>query len=785
MDKNNIKLFPMNIAAIEFIIIVFAAIGLFMAINSLDSVERFYQSISPEHEKLDKILLAIAFGAALIMIFSVRRWLELRKTYKILAKSQEQLRFQETLLNEIGDSITATDLEGKITYVNKAECKLVKRSKDELIGKSVDTYSRGVSSGPTQREIIQATCQTGRWEGEVTNTASDGSKLIIECHTWLMKDESGRLTGMCGTARDITEKKLRESDLYKHKQYLEALDKASEILLLSISQIQYDDFLAALGTASGADRMLVFLMEPRSGDSKDVALRYSAQWCKNENIKYINDNATNKLFMKNIWPGWEKTLSAGQAICSQAADLPAEEQSFWNELNVKTLLVLPIIVDEKLEGFIGVDNCTENRQWTESERDFLHAAAKNLAIAIKRLDYKKELKQERDFAQRLVETAQTIVLVMDTNGNIITFNPYFEKLTGYKLEDVKGKNWFNIFLPYQDKQKITQLFQNAIHDVNIDGNVNPIITNDGRLLHIQWYGRTLKDYDGKIIGVLSTGHDITERIKAEEELKKAHLELEKRVQSRTAELQGANTALLKAMTERDHIQKLLSETEKLAAAGKLAAQIAHEINNPLAGIKNSFLLVKDAIPASHRYFEYVGRIEKEIDRVSQIVRQMFDLYQPQTSPAGKFRLYETIRDIVELLKVSRQEKNIHIEIDCDENIFITLSESLLRQVIYNVVQNAIQACGEQATVKIFASVKNDELKLSVSDQGLGIDDTIKDKIFMPFFTTGSGGPKSGLGLGLSITKDIIVAMDGSIDFVSEKGKGTTFNISIPVLNEKI
>jgi two-component system sporulation sensor kinase C len=304
------------------------------------------------------------------------------------------------------------------------------------------------------------------------------------------------------------------------------------------------------------------------------------------------------------------------------------------------------------------------------------------------------------------------------------------------------------------------------------------------LRNIEWYGRTLRDYNGKIIGLLSTGQDITERFKAGEQLKKAHSELEQRVAQRTAELQNINTKLMKTIEERDHIQRILQETEKLAAVGKMSAQIAHEINNPMAGIKNSFLLVKEAIPANHRYFEYVGRIEKEIDRVSQIVRQMFDLYRPDIASAEQFRLYDTIEDIVELLKIARQEKNINIEIECDRNTIVTLSEALLRQVIYNIVQNAIQACGQEATVKISVSVGDDRLNLSVSDQGAGIDEAIKDRIFEPFFTTGMGGPKSGLGLGLAITKDIINAMDGTIDFISEKGKGTTFNISIPLPDEQ-
>jgi two-component system sporulation sensor kinase C len=571
-------------------------------------------------------------------------------------------------------------------------------------------------------------------------------------------------------------------ELTKHKKYLEALDKAAGILLLSISEIKYEEFLNALGPASGADRVHMFLKV--TDDNLNTPFRREMQWHRNEKFSPVPTELVQKRFFEEIFPGWHKTLINGRYISLGTKNFPPEQLDHWNSLQIKALLVVPVLIDNQLKGFISFDNCTDSRPWTESEIEFLDTAAKDLAITLKRLDYKKELTQERDFAQRLIETAQTIVLVMDANGNIVTFNPYFEKLSGYKLQEVKGKNWFNIFLPFEYKQKISRVFQEAVNNIHIDANINPILTKDGRLRQIEWYGRTLKDYNGRVIGVLSTGQDITERLKASEQLKKAHSELEQRVAQRTAELQNTNATLMKTMEERDHIQRILQETEKLAAVGKMSAQIAHEINNPMAGIKNSFLLVKEAIPVNHRYFEYVGRIEKEIDRVSQIVRQMFDLYRPDTASADKFKLYDTIKDIVELLKIARQEKNINIEIECDPNTIVTLSEVLLRQVIYNIAQNAIQACGQEATVKISASLGDDRLNLSVSDQGPGIDEAIKDKIFEPFFTTGMGGAKGGLGLGLAITKDIINAMDGTIDFISEKNKGTTFNISIPLPDEK-
>jgi two-component system, sporulation sensor kinase C len=141
-----------------------------------------------------------------------------------------------------------------------------------------------------------------------------------------------------------------------------------------------------------------------------------------------------------------------------------------------------------------------------------------------------------------------------------------------------------------------------------------------------------------------------------------------------------------------------------------------------------------------------------------------------------------LRDIVELFKIAGQEKQVQIEIDCPVDSTVMLSEGLFRQIIFNIVQNALQASPPQGKVQITAALTDSKLNVLISDEGTGIDEKIRDKIFDPFFTTGSGGPTSGLGLGLAITKDIINAMEGKIDFQNRKPKGTVFNISIPITN---
>jgi PAS domain S-box-containing protein len=900
--KMSKKPLPTVKTVIEFAIIILAAIVLFLTVNSMGIFGTFCQS----HAQHDKIMLAAILLATALAVFSFRRWLEVRRTHKELAESEEHIRFQAALLDEIGDSVLATDLNGKITYVNQAQCNWKNKTKDELLGQSVRVFDLDNSIEQVQQEIIRITREKGKWSGEIVSHTADGRKFIVECRTWLMKDKNDIPIGICGVTRDVTERKEQQQELSKHKRYLEALDKAAGILLNSISEIKYDEFLAALGPASDADRVHIFL---KITDEKlNIPLRRKTQWCRNEKIPPVPTELTENRFFGKIFPEWQKTLATGKHICLCEENFPSEQIDFWESIHIKALLIVPIIIDNQLGGFMSFDNCTEIRQWTESEIEFLHTAANNLAITIKRFEIKKELKEQRDFAQKLIETAQTIVLLLDKNANIITFNPYFEKLTGYRLDEIKGKNWFDTFLPEEDRQKIKNIFAKAITNTSTKGNINPIVTKDGRLRYVEWFDKTLKDESGQTTGLLSTGQDITERLKAEEELKnsenmfkgiatavpvglgiaanrtiqwindylmqllgypkeeiigsnsrmfyendegynligsqyyrelretgrseievnwkrkdgrilnifltgvpldrqdisrgiifavlditerkqaeeelkEAHSELEQRVIQRTAALQQVNTQLLKTIEEKDRIQKILQETEKLAGAGKLAAQIAHEINNPIAGIKNSFLLLKDAIPSDYKYFEYVGRIEKEIERVSHIVQQMFDLYRPGTRPADNFNVYEVISDIAELLRTASKEKWIHIETSCPDDIIVMLPEALFRQVMYNIVQNAIQASPPKGTVKITVSKGDSKLKIQVSDEGPGIDEGIKHKIFEPFFTTGTGGPGSGLGLGLSITKDIINAMEGKIHFENRSPKGTVFTISIPITNE--
>ena len=135
------------------------------------------------------------------------------------------------------------------------------------------------------------------------------------------------------------------------------------------------------------------------------------------------------------------------------------------------------------------------------------------------------LRTEKNFTDTLIDTAQAIVLVLDKEGKIIRFNHFMEEVSGYKLEEVKGKSWFDTFLPKRDRVQTKKLFHKAIDNMQTKGNINLIVTKDGHELEIEWYDKTLKDEKGKTIGLMAVGLDITER----KEMQKALRESQERL----------------------------------------------------------------------------------------------------------------------------------------------------------------------------------------------------------------------------------------------------------------
>jgi len=373
-----------------------------------------------------------------------------------------------------------------------------------------------------------------------------------------------------------------------------------------------------------------------------------------------------------------------------------------------------------------------------------------------------ELRRGRDFSYSILDTAPAIILVLDTQARIASFNPYMERICGYKLEEVKGEDWFETFLPEREWEKVREVFIETVGDIETSGTINPIRTRDGKELLIEWYNKTLKDADGNVLGVLSIGQDITERKREEEERRK----LDMRVQ----------------------------EMQKFESLSIFAGGIAHDFNNLLTGILGFAELALDELEPGSPLQHNLDQIEKYAMHGSELTNQMLAY-----SGRGKFvteqvNLSKLMIEMSHLFEATVSKKlALHFHLD-DDIPLIEGDPTQLRQVILNIVINASDSIGnESGDITITTGVmKCDADNLSrlhlkdglqegdccyfeVADTGCGMDEETTARIFDPFFTT----KFAGRGLGLAAALGIVHSHKGSIDVSSEPGCGSTFRALFP------
>ena len=157
------------------------------------------------------------------------------------------------------------------------------------------------------------------------------------------------------------------------------------------------------------------------------------------------------------------------------------------------------------------------------DKKYLQAIVRDIS---ERKKAQEVINQEKEFAESMFDTAPVIMLVLDTEARVVNFNSYMEKISGYPIEEVKGKDWFNNFLPKKDHTRIRKVFKQAIHKMDTRGNINSILTKDGREVLVEWYSKTLKDKNNQVIGLIAIGLDITERKKTQAALDESQQHLQ-------------------------------------------------------------------------------------------------------------------------------------------------------------------------------------------------------------------------------------------------------------------
>ncbi len=236
------------------------------------------------------------------------------------------------------------------------------------------------------------------------------------------------------------------------------------------------------------------------------------------------------------------------------------------------------------------------------------------------------------------------------------------------------------------------------------------------------------------------------------------------------------------ITDQVMLERRIARAEQLALIGELAAGLAHEVKNPLAGIKGALEIVMEALPEDNEHRRVLDHVLHETLRVNRIISDLLDYARPRASSHTRTDLNRLIEHAITTARLQSTDGPVKIEFHAAPDLPpVIVDPDEMQKVVLNLLLNAMQAVSDYGHVLITATfeLQDQTIKLSVTDNGQGIPPESLDKIFRPFYTT----KKKGTGLGLATCHRIITAYGGTISVESEIGQGSTFTVTLPVMTK--
>jgi signal transduction histidine kinase len=407
---------------------------------------------------------------------------------------------------------------------------------------------------------------------------------------------------------------------------------------------------------------------------------------------------------------------------------------------------------------------------------------KMITLILQNIELKKVLNVSLEILCNFLKYDRAIVYLYDRDKNIL------ECVSGYNVEYTSLKD-FSIEI---DKHPDNFIVKTALQrKPYIAGGVQDFTSVFGifdKISHPDVIAAVPLEAKEKIVGVLVVDNIKTKRRISQKDVRKLieftdmiglAIENARLYETEKNFSEQLNIKLNEAINKLKEAQQQTIRAETLAALGRMSTVISHEIRNMLVAIKNSaeYLLESKKTNEKTKYIEF---ILKEVERLNKIVDDILAVGQKIHIIPFPVDINKFIKDIIETVKLMEIEKEgIELVVEVENNLPTGFFDyNRIKQVIINIVQNAIYflktAIKKEIKIKVY--LEREYLVFSISDSGCGIPDDIKDKIFDPFFST----KPNGTGLGLTISKNIVLAHEGEIFVESEYGKGATFYIKIPL-----
>jgi PAS domain S-box-containing protein len=739
------------------------------------------------------------------------------RTQEQLAESQRNL---QTLFDSVSDFLLVIDLQGKLVQVNQVVLQRLGYSEEELLGRHVlqvhPPKCHDEAAGNFER-ILAGETDTCR----VPLVTKAGEEISVE--TRVNRGRWGNADAIFGISRDVTERERLQDELKRKEEWLRTLIEESASTFAVMDEDGIINYASPshrhvfgidpqrivgehfIGRVHPKDQPQAFqdigrlLKNPNMTTTAETRIKHAdGSW------RHVSVSCVNRLGNAAV----RGIIVTSQDITERKRTqemLRASEQKYRHLVETLTETVFSLdsegqvtFVSPCVKSLVGCSPqeaigksftcCIHAHDVARAECDFQAALSGDQQAGEYRL-----LKTSGDtcyvhtsFHRRMIDgevvgidgvavditarriaenslqasearlrNAQRVAQLGFWDCNLDTGELYWSeeiyRMFGVTADSFDGTYdaFLNAVHP-EDREFVNQVVDRSIRESSKYSLDHRIVRPDGEVRYVHEDGELADDGHGGPLRMLGTVIDITERKRAEEALRES--------------------------------REVQAEAEKLAATGRMAAQVAHEINNPLAGIKNSFRLIRDAVPEHHPDHDMVDRIEREIDRIAHIVRQMYKLHSPDKKMMADVAVSEVVQDTLLIVEPLGRQHAVKLNIEpISPKLVVRAHEGSLQQILYNLVTNAIRASHAEGEVVVSAELnERSTVKITVRDRGDGIPDEVMGQIFEPFFSFDPNSKRrEGIGLGLSIVGNIVESLKGKIDVVSEPGVGTRFDVLLP------
>ncbi len=674
---------------------------------------------------------------------------QLRQTHIVATQNEEKYRL---LAENTSDVVWLSDLNFNLIYISPSVEKMFgwkvsDRLKMSLAEKTPPKHIENLKSllhEELEKDKIYDSDRKRSKILEMEFFRADGSSVWVEMNISMVRDKAGCPVGLSGITRNIDEK-------VKAREFVEKR-LAVEKLLSGISRKAVGDsdihviinkIIKKTGLAMDVSRVYVFGYDPQN-DRINNRFEWNAK-----NVLSRFDHLQQLSIAEFLW--FFDKLKQGKVIKYKNVEEIPDEQT-KNALRLQailSILAVPLILNDKFQGFIGFAECRKAKKWHVDDVEVLQS----LAFIVVSLLNRQKIETELTIKSRTIELSQIGKAMADLNGKITYANPTFLKYWRYQHpEEVLNKSVFDFWESNEEPGKVVAAISaNGRWEGEMKG-----IRSDGSVFDVLVQASLVTNHKDKPICMQASFFDITERKIREQELWKAKEKAE--------------------------------ESSRLKSA--FLANMSHEIRTPMNGILGFINLLKEEDLSVKEKEEYTFMVTESGNR---LLNTIDDIMECSFIEVGELEINKEETDLPELMhqmytlfRPEADRKNIVLKMNCsEERRLIQTDKNKLERILYHLLNNALKFT-ENGTVEFGAEVKEEFIQFYIKDTGLGIPENPLVNVFEPFIQADMGLNRrhEGSGLGLSISKAYVEKLGGKIGFTSIKNEGSTFSFTIAHESEK-